>query len=485
MNPFRSKTDKLLLRIEYRYLVAAIYCCILFLDRLDLTIINITLPTLAKHFGVPITETDWVTNSFLLALAISIPISSWIGNRFGLKKTFIIATIVYGLSSLLCAFSPNLVFMILVRFIQGLSGGIIIPVGMTMVYRVFDHSEYASITSFIFIPSLIAPAIGPALGGFIIYLLNWHWVFIFVAPICLITAICSILILREQKAEKISSLDWLGFFLSSSTLILLLYFLTAVSRNGFNIQNSLIILMSFVVMYLLFKHEKNTLHPLIDFNYFKNTLFLQINVIQLTFQICHFGAIFLIGMYLQVGVGMSALASGIVMGMQAFGAIFVSRYSVKLFHQYGPSMPIIIGFIGIAILSPGILLINHPNMIVLGAILLFLRGIFSGLCGTPIQASSIIGFSKNELSDINMLFNAGRQISISLGVALSSLLISYGFRVNHIISPSTATAIGSPVFLYAFTAIPIILFIGIIVAAKIDNQKVLEIIAKGKYAKTL
>ncbi|MBA2648305.1 MAG: MFS transporter, partial [Legionella sp.] len=136
------------LKIEYRYIVAAIYAIVLFLDRLDLTIVNITLPTLAEYFNVPITQTEWINTAFLLALAISIPISGWAGDRFGVKKVFIIATSLFGLSSLLCAFSPNLTVMALLRFLQGLGGGVIIPVGMTMVYRVFDRSEYASITSF-------------------------------------------------------------------------------------------------------------------------------------------------------------------------------------------------------------------------------------------------------------------------------------------------------------------------------------------------
>ena len=134
-------------KIEYRYIVAAIYSCVLFLDRLDLTIVNIILPSLAEYFHVPITQTEWITNSFLIALAISIPISAWLGDRFGIKKVFILATILFALSSLLCAYAPNIYAMIAFRFFQGIGGGIIIPVGMTMVYRVFDHSEYASISS--------------------------------------------------------------------------------------------------------------------------------------------------------------------------------------------------------------------------------------------------------------------------------------------------------------------------------------------------
>jgi MFS family permease len=173
-------------KIEYKYIVAIIYAIVLFLDRLDLTIVNITLPTIAEYFNVPITQTEWINNAFLIALAISIPVSGWAGDRFGVKKIFIIATSIFGLASFFSAFSPNLYFMIAMRFLTGLGGGMIIPVGMTMVYRVFRHSEYASITSYIFIPTLIAPAIAPALGGLIIYLFNWQWVFLFAAPICLI-----------------------------------------------------------------------------------------------------------------------------------------------------------------------------------------------------------------------------------------------------------------------------------------------------------
>ncbi len=461
--------------IEYKYLVAAIYTCILFLDRLDLTIVNITLPTLAKHFHVSIIETDWITNSFLLALAITIPISSWIGDRFGLKKTFIIATFFYGLSSLLCAFSPDITFMIIMRFVEGLSGGFIIPIGLTMVYRVFDHTEYASITSYVAIPSLAAPALGPALGGLILYLFNWRWVFIFVGPICFITVITALFLLKEQKNDDNKQFDWPGFMLSATSLILLLYFLTMVSRNGLNITNLFILIWCMLSVYFLIHFEKTASHPLINLNYFQNKLFLQANLLQLIFQIAHFGAIFLIGMYLQVGSGISALASGIIMGMQAIGAIFVNRYSVKLFQQFGPSRPLIIGFMGNALLTPCILFINHPDKMMMGMALLFIRGIFSGFCGIPIQATGVIDFPKSAIGDVNMLFNAGRQISISLGVALSSLLIAYGYKVNPQLAHLTQNGIGYPVFIYAFILISIVLCFGIICALTINNQKVIAI----------
>lgn len=462
-------------KIEYRYVVAAIYACILFLDRLDLTIVNIALPTIAFYFKVPITKTEWITNGFLLALAISIPISGWAGDRFGIKKVFILSTVFFGLSSLLCAFSPNLSTMIVSRFIQGISGGMIIPVGMSMVYSVFDHSEYASITSYIFLPTLIAPALAPSLGGMIIYFSSWKWIFIFSAPICFIVATLSIQILKKDEIKSPPLLDWGGFVLATCSLVLILYFISILEKNGLNAQVFAVLIAMIISVTCFLKYEKVNPFPLFDIKFFKNKLFLQINLIQLAFQICHFGSIFLIGMYLQIGVGMSAMAGGLIMGMQAIGAMCTSRYSVKLFNQFGPGIPIVIGFIGVAIFTLLILTIDQPDKVLLGSSILFIRGIFSGLCGTPIQTASIIGFKKNEVSRASAIFNAGRQVSISLGVALSSMLIAYGFKSNGVdfIQPIKET--GGSVFYYAFAMIPLISIMGIIITLTIDNENVLLI----------
>lgn len=463
---------------NYRYIVAAIYAIVLFLDRLDLTIVNIALPTLAEYFKVPITQTEWINNAFLLALAISIPISGWAGDRFGVKKVFIIATSIFGLASLLCAFAPNLTIMAILRFIQGLGGGMIIPVGMTMVYRVFDHAEYASITSFIFIPTLIAPAIAPALGGMIIYFFGWKWIYLFAVPICFLAVSLSLVVLKEQKSEHTNALDWKGFFFSSIALMLILYFISSLGKYGLDLQTSIILIVSLLFSYLFLWQENHVAFPLIDIKFFKHTLFIQTNLIQLAFQICHFGSIFLIGMYLQIGVGMSAMVAGMIMGMQAIGAICTSRYSVKLFHQFGPGRPIIVGFIGVAIMTPCILLIDAPNMIFMGASILFVRGLFSGLCGTPIQTASIIGFAKNDVSRASAVFNAGRQISISLGIALSSLLIAYGFRSHGLDITHPVSHPSKAVFYYAFMMIPFVSLLGILVTMTIDNKKILARIAR-------
>ncbi|MCH9755583.1 MAG: DHA2 family efflux MFS transporter permease subunit [Gammaproteobacteria bacterium] len=456
-------------RIEYKYIVAAFYSVILFLDRLDLTIINIALPAIAETFDVPITATEWINNAFLLALAIALPVSTWLGERFGDKRLFIFSILLFSVSSIACAFSPYLLFMIMVRFIQGFAGGLIIPVGMSMVYRAFDASEYVSISSFIFIPSLIAPALAPALGGVIIHVWSWKWIFLFSPPICLLVAALSFVFLREKKCETVAAFDVLGFIFLAVALIVTLYLLSYLGKYGFNMQAVSLLAIACLSTFLLIQHEKKQTSPLVELKLFENALFLKAHVIQLSFQVCHFGSIFLVSAYLQLSVEMSALTTGMTMGMQAIGAMCTSRLSVLLFNQYGPKVPIVSAFIGIAVVTPFILLINPSSAFILGASILLLRGFCSGLCGAPMQTISILEFKNEEISRASALFNIGRQLSISLGIALSALLIAYGYRRYHIDITDVALVVPKAVFYPAFSLLVIMPMLGIVTALKINR----------------
>ena len=457
------------MKLQYKHIVAIIYTVVLFLDRLDLTIVNVTLPTVAHHFQVSITSTDWISMAFLLALAISIPVSSWLGDRFGLKKSYLIAIALFGLGSGLCAWAGSLFAINILRFIQGLGGGMLIPIGMTMLYRIYDKSEYAHITSLTFLPSLIASAIAPFLGGVLLDWFGWRFVFLFSGPICLALFVYAYFILKEEEFRSHKTFDWGGFILISFILMIIFYGLSVIGNKGFSLESLIGLSITLLLIKLFVIYEKKQKFPLINLEFFKIDSFVQANYIQICFQMCHFGSIFLVGMYLQVGIGMSASMAGLVMGMQAIGAMLTIRYSIRLFNTYGPELPIIIGLLGVAILSPCILLIQRPSMVVFGMCLLFLRGIFSGLCGTPIQTLSVMDASKEIMGQINSIFNACRQVAISLGVALSSILISIGLKLNGV---SGNAVIGGAeavkVFGLSFFAIPLIALIGIKVVRGIN-----------------
>lgn len=411
-------------RPEYRYIVAAIYAVVLFLDRLDLTIVNIALPTIADHFHVMVTDTEWINNAFLLALAVSIPMSSWLGDRFGSKRIFIYATAAFGITSLLCAFSPNIQFLIGMRFAQGLTSGLIVPIGMTMVFKVFEPQEYASISSYIFIPSLIAPGLAPMLGGMMVYYFDWRWVFLFVTPLTLIIVLYSCWLLKEHRLEDKIPLDGWGFILSASTLLLLFHVLSAVGSQGVSWPIVGELLLAGGVGYCFIRQERQSPAPLIHMDLFRKKSFVQANLILAFFQIGHFGAIFLMAIYLQMCVGYTPMQAGIIMGMQSFGAMGTSRLSVQLYERYSGKLPISIGLAGVGVITPLILCLNSLSPIWLGCVILFIRGLFSGLCGAPIQAIGITGFSNEKMGQAAAAFNVVRQLSISLGIALSALLLS-------------------------------------------------------------
>ena len=411
-------------RFEYKYIVAAIYAVVLFLDRLDLTIVNIALPKIAEHFHVLVTDTEWINNAFLLALSLSIPISSWLGERFGCKRVFIYATVALGLTSLLCALAPDMQFLICMRFIQGLSSGLIVPIGMTMVFRAFNPSEYASISSYIFIPSLIAPGLAPMIGGMMTDYFNWRWVFLFVTPVSFIIAGFSYWLVKECRSANKLLLDVTGFVLSASTLLLVFHVLSVIGKQGFNWNMLCELLLAMALGYLFVLQERKCLAPLVDLELFRKKLFVQANLILTLFQIGHFGSIFLIAIYLQMNVGYTAMLAGMIMGMQAFGAICSSRLSVHLYECHSAKLPISVGWIGVGVISPRILCLNPSTPVWLGFVVLFVRGLFSGLCGAPIQAIGIGGFSNEQIGQAAAAFNIVRQLSISLGISLSALLLS-------------------------------------------------------------
>jgi EmrB/QacA subfamily drug resistance transporter len=460
------------MKFQYKYFAAAIYAIVLFLDRLDLTIVNITLPAVAKTFHIPVTSTDWVSLSFLLALAIAIPISCWLGERFGFKKIYILSMLLFGFGSTLCAFAPNLPILLVLRFIHGMGGGMLIPVGMTIIYRTFDKSEYASITSFTFLPSLIAPAIAPFLGGVIQDLFGWQMVFLFSGPISLMLAVISMYTLRDERSKCSKKLDWIGFLLFSAILLDSFYTLSLIGHTGFLLMIVAGILSVCVLVCLFIFHEKSAPNPLIDLHYFSNDMFVKSNLIQLCFQICHFGAIYIVGIYLQIGVGMIASMAGLVMGMQAIGAICTSRYSVKLFNQHGAKLPITIGLVGVAVLSPFVLCIRSADMLGFALLLFFIRGLFSGLCGTPIQTLSVISFNKEDIASVNTLFNACRQVSISLGMAISSGLMVIGFNDAHLSKTSEIISKADlfQVFGLGFLAIPVVALLGVLITSGLKNH---------------
>jgi EmrB/QacA subfamily drug resistance transporter len=468
--------------IEYKYLVAITYVCVSFLDRMDVTIVNVAMSTFADIFKVKVTETEWISTGFLLALAIIIPISGWAGDKFGTKKIFIIATTIFTLGSLLCAFAWSLEALVVFRILQGIGGGMVIPIGMAMTYRAFPATEYSKAASYTLMPTLIAPAIAPTLGGFILENFSWRWIFLINVPIGVSAVVMSFLFLKEDKLENTPTLDWIGFMLSAVGLSVLLYTLSRVGHYGLSDHivwaGTIVTLISFTTFVFW---EKSVRHPLIDIKFFKIPLFVQANIIQLSLHICHIGSIFLVALYFQVGLGMTPIQSGLAMCTQPIGSIMMLPISARVFNKFGPKYSIMFGLLGLSITTYFIFLIKSPNDVLLAALLLWVRGLVIGFANGPVQASALFDIKRVDTGRASSIFNAGRQVAISFGVALSSLVLASGFReLNINTNALTANSNSLPIFERAFIMLALISFLGVLVAITINNKRILEIVGKKK-----
>ena len=186
-------------RLEYKWIVATVYVLGLFMNLLDLTITNVALPTLAREFHATTTAVAWVATGYLLSVAVCIPVSGWLGDRFGTKRTFLAALALFTVGSLLCGAAWSIGSLITFRIVQGIGGGLLTPVGAAMVFRAFPLPERARVASIVTVPAVLAPALGPIVGGYLVQYQTWRWIFLVNVPIGILGIVIAALYLQESR----------------------------------------------------------------------------------------------------------------------------------------------------------------------------------------------------------------------------------------------------------------------------------------------
>ena len=468
---------RMIKKLEYKYIVSIIYVLILFLDRMDLTITNVAMPTFAKTFHIDVTETDWIATSFLIALGVIMPVSGWLSDKYGSKKIFILANILFTFSSVLCALAWSFNSLVFFRILQGIGGGLLVPVGMSMTYRAFTTKEYPKLANYTLIPTLVAPSIAPALGGVILEYLNWHWIFFLHLPIGGAAIWMSILYLKEDTDKnEVSKFDWLGFSSLALCLSSLFYFLSRTGIFGLeNIQTKISGISTLVFFILFLICELKIKNPLINLKFFKVQLFSQSIVLQITMQICYFGSLFLIALYFQTCIGMTPLQSGLSMTGQSVGTICMLFFSGKIFNKYGPKYSIIFGFFCIAITTYLVLDVQSPTQILLANLILWTRGLSIGLVNGPLQACAMFDLDKKNTAKGSAIFNVLRQVGISLGVALSCMILAIQFRSTTVAKVTESLHLNSlPAFRFTFILFSGVACFGALFAFWIDNKRILR-----------
>src|SRR5207302_41140 len=262
--------------------VSTVFVVGMFMSIMDGTIVNVALPSIGHQLSVPSTSLDAVVVAYLLSLAIVIPASGWLGDRWGTRRIFLLALALFTITSALCGLAGNFTLLVLFRFLQGAAGGALTPVGTAMLYRTFPPSQRVQVSRILIFATILAPAIGPILGGLLVTQLSWRWVFYVNVPIGILACLFGLIFLYEHKEETPGRFDLAGFLLAGIGLALLMYALSEGPSAGWssiNIFGSAIVgallLCAFVVV------ELRVPEPMIDLGLLHDRLFRTTNLVSL------------------------------------------------------------------------------------------------------------------------------------------------------------------------------------------------------------
>jgi EmrB/QacA subfamily drug resistance transporter len=405
--------------------VCVVFVAALFMAIMDATIVNVALPTLGREFGVPPDAVDSVSIFFMVSLAVFIPVSGWIGDRFGGRTTLMAAIILFTLASALCGLATSLNQLVLFRMLQGVGGGMLTPVGMAMLYRTFPPAERVRASAILTVPTALAPSLGPVLGGLFVTELSWRWVFFVNLPIGVAALIFGLVYLKEQERQPTTRFDLPGFLLAGAGFGLVMYAVSEGPGQGW--QTSLLVMLAVGVVLLaaLVVVELRRAHPMLDLRIYANRLFRSASLVMFLATVGFFGVLYLVALFLQDGLGQSALQSGLATFPEALGVLVGAQIITRrLYPRFGPRRVITLGLLLVA-LSMGLVALvdEHTNLWWL-RVLMFTMGMGMSSVFVPSQAAGFATISASATGRASTLFNAQRQIGGAVGVAVLTTVVS-------------------------------------------------------------
>jgi EmrB/QacA subfamily drug resistance transporter len=423
---YRRDGERSAVLSQYKYRVMAVYIVGLSMTIIDGTAVNVALPALARQFGVATTDIEWVALAYLLTLAAVIPAAGWLGDRFGTKRMFLIALTLFVVGSMLCGASQSLAQLIAARVVQGMGAGLITPIGSAMLFRAFPLAERATATVGVLSVAVVAPAIGPVLGGVLVDNASWRWIFLINLPIGLAGITLGWRWLREETQPAPGRLDLAGLVLSATGVSLLIFALSTGPDFGWLSARILaaVIIGSLALTALVFV-ELRLPQPMLALRLFGNRLFRTINITSSMVYSGFFGWIFVVPLYLQDLRGFSATESGLAQAPQAVGIFVVSNFiGRRAYRVVGPRRLLISGAAVTAAVTAGFAVfgLDTPLWMIGGASLL--RGLSMGMVFVSIQTAVYATISNAETGRATSVFNTQRQFAFAGGVALAATVIA-------------------------------------------------------------
>ena len=451
-----------------KIVVAIIYICGMLMNSLDSTIVTVALATLSREFGVSPAATEGVIIGYLVSLAVFIPTSGWLGDRWGTKRTFLLALTLFTAASALCGLAGSLNQLILFRILQGAGGGLLTPVGMAMLYRAYPPQERIGVARILMFATILGPACGPILGGFLIEQLSWRWAFYVNLPVGLAALLFGAFFLHEHREEGAGAFDIPGFLLAGTGFALVMYALSEGPVHGWG-SASIVApgLIGVVVLAIFVMVELRVAAPMMQLRLLGNRLFRSTLMVSFFATGGFLGTLFLVPLFLQEARGAAPLDSGLTTFPEAIGVVISTQIVARLYPRFGPRRLMAGGLLWVAIDIALLSLIDLNSNPWFVRLLMFGLGVGMAYVFLPNQAASLATISSAETGRASTLSSVQRQLGSATGVAvLSSILAAFGPTV---VTATGATAPNLTAYRAAFLAAATLSLIGALLALRVPD----------------
>jgi EmrB/QacA subfamily drug resistance transporter len=403
-------------------LLPIILATAIFMQMLDSTILNTSLPSIAKDLKESPLDMQNAIISYVLTLAVFMPVSGFLSDKFGTKRVFIFALILFSIGSLFCSLANNLTELVIARVIQGVGGSLMTPVGKLALIRTFSKHELLKAMNFAIIPALIGPVLGPLVGGYMVDYLSWHWIFLINLPIGLLGIVLSVRYMPDYKSPIID-FDLKGFLIFAAASLLLSIALELFG-NTIHVTPVLLVLSSgFLMLYFYFRHAKTDNNPIFPLNLFQVRTF-RVGILGNLATRLGISAIpLLLPMMIQIAYGRSAVTSGWIVAPMAITAMFGKQVVIGILDKFGYRTALmtntfVIGFLICCMAIPAVNASIYWYMPIIAVL-----GFFNSIQFTAMNTISIADLRLYQTSSGNSLVSVNQQLAIGFGVAFGLIVL--------------------------------------------------------------
>ncbi|MFN8081491.1 MAG: DHA2 family efflux MFS transporter permease subunit [Kineosporiaceae bacterium] len=438
---YPEKIDAAVLKVAGVVVLGAI------MSILDITVVNVALPVFQTIFApdaahpVAYSTVAWAVTAYTLSLATVIPLTGWAADRFGTKRLYMLAVVLFTAGSALCASASSIEMLIGFRVLQGLGGGMLMPLGMTIMTRAAGPARMGRLMAILGVPMLLGPILGPILGGWLIEHASWHWIFLINVPIGLIAVIYASVALPRDHTEPSESLDFLGVLLMSPGLALFLFGISSIPMKGTMNSPRVYVPMAIglVLMAAFVWHAFRPAHPLLDLRLFRNRNLRVATITMFLFAAAFFGGLLLVPTYFQQIRGESTLHAGLLVAPQGIGAMLTMPIAGALVDRIPVGRVAPFGLVLIIAGMFGLTQVDSTTPYWKIVVPLFVMGLGMGGTMMPIMTSAMKTLTSHEVARGSTLINIVQQIASSIGVAIMSVLLTNHLKDTPLALPAIAT----------------------------------------------